>query len=65
MRIRMKIRIGGAVSGGSTTYHDLKRGDIIDVDEPIAHQYSENGYAETNLTGDIGQAYKPEAAPHY
>jgi hypothetical protein len=65
-KIRMKINIRGQTSVGSgKTYHDLKRGDVIEVDEAGAAQYLEHGYAESRLEGDIGQPNKSEAIPNW
>jgi hypothetical protein len=65
-KLRMKIGISGTVAvGDGKTYDSLKRGMVIETDERTAAQFLEAGYAETRLEGDIGEARKPEAVPHW
>jgi hypothetical protein len=66
VKLRMKINISGMTSvGGGKTYTDLKRGQVIEVDEAVAAQYLEHGYAELRLEGDIGQPYRTEIVPNW
>ena len=65
-KIRMKIPISGTVSvGNGRTYDSLKRGQVIEADERTTHQYLTAGYAQTDLTGPLGQPGKPEAVPNW
>jgi hypothetical protein len=64
MKLRMKIGIAGTTSvGAGRTYTDLKRGQVIDVDEATARQFLEAGYAELRLEGAVGEPRKREAIP--
>jgi hypothetical protein len=52
-------------SSAGKSYTDLERGQVIDVDEAVAAQYLEHGYAELRLEGDIGQPYRTEIVPNW
>jgi hypothetical protein len=66
-KLRMKIGISGITSvGEGKTYSDIKRGDVIEIDdERVVTQYLEHGYAELRLEGDIGQPYRTEIVPNW
>lgn len=38
---------------------NVKRGDIVELNEASAKRYLASGYIETNLKGPIGLAYEP------
>jgi hypothetical protein len=64
--VRMKIGISGTTAvGEGRTYDSLKRGQVIEVDEVTARQFLAAGYAESRLTGDVGEARKPEELPNW
>jgi len=58
-RIRMLISIGGTFHNN---YSDVKRGDVVEVDDISAARYCQLGYAQTDLKGELGQPYRPGAA---
>jgi hypothetical protein len=57
-KVRAKIDISGMTSTGAKTYTDIRRGDVLECDERTAAQFCEHGYAQTDLTGPLGQPYK-------
>jgi hypothetical protein len=63
-RVRMKINISGSTSvGAGKEYTNIRRGDVIEVDERVAAQYLECGYAQSDISGPLGQPFKSEAIP--
>lgn len=65
-KVKAKINISGMTStGAGKTYTNIQRGDIIECDERTAAQYIEHGYAQSDLSGPLGQAYKSEVTPNW
>jgi hypothetical protein len=57
VKLRMRIPISGSFHG----YRDVKRGDVVEVDDENGARYCRLGYAQTDLKGELGQAYSPSA----
>jgi hypothetical protein len=59
MRVRMLIPVPGVLGGATGSYTDVERGQVVDVPEATALGYVKSGIAQTDLTGPLGQPYKP------
>jgi hypothetical protein len=53
---RIKMRI--SVRGGFHGYTDVKRGQVVEVDDLNAQRYVKLGYAQSDLTGEPGRPYE-------
>jgi hypothetical protein len=60
MKIRMTISVPGTFH---SVYKDVKRGDIVDIDDGNARRYLRLGYAQSDLKGELRPAYTPERPP--
>jgi hypothetical protein len=48
-----------SIAGGFHGLTDVKRGDIVELDDFSAARYLASGYIEENLKGPVGQPYSP------
>jgi hypothetical protein len=55
-QIRMRINVRGQLN---SDYHDVQRGDVIEVDDDSALRYYRSGYAQPEWVKELGPGYQP------
>ncbi len=54
VRVKLRIDVPGLFH---SRYEDLKRGDIVEIDEDNANRYCRIGIAQADLDGPLGPPY--------
>jgi hypothetical protein len=56
-QLKLLVDIGGRVDEGGPVYHNVKRGDIIEVTDVAAERYVGAGMGQLDLQAPCGRAF--------